>query len=260
MNTKKLSVILIAIAFTLVALFSCIGLLTVKEVRVTFAVAENTDSQAIQNELDKNIGKNLLFLTEEEVIESLKGNHYLEVLSVDKQYPNVINVSIKERREVYLIEHGGKTYVTNEDGFVLSDNALPTQTRNKIKLELGQGVNFSQIQPGSIIKTDNDELLSAVFEMAKSVRLTDCIESIKIDLQLGEIDKYDVTFNAYTGVALCVWDVLDMGQEKVVNAFRAYDELLTDYQKNSGLIASFVTYEGVFRVTYNNEHILTVNP
>ena len=52
MQTKRISVILIAIAFMLVVLFSCVGLFSVKKVEVNFAVSEQTDSESIQATLD----------------------------------------------------------------------------------------------------------------------------------------------------------------------------------------------------------------
>ena len=52
MNTKKIAVILIAVAFSLVVIFSGIGILSVKKVQVNYALADETDSQEIQDILD----------------------------------------------------------------------------------------------------------------------------------------------------------------------------------------------------------------
>ena len=54
-----------------------------------------------------------------EVVESLKHNYKIEILSVKKQFPNVLNVEIKERREIYYVESGGVVYVATEDGFII---------------------------------------------------------------------------------------------------------------------------------------------
>ncbi len=258
MNTKKISVILMAVAFFIVAIVSCIGVLTVKDVNVTYAVSDQTDARAIQVALDKTIGKNLLFLSEEEVKETLKGNHYMEVLSVDKQFPNVVKVEVKERREVYYTEYEGQTYVTDEKGFVLKQGLPSGEQREIIKLVLGDGIVLSQVAPGSYIKTDNDELLSLVFNIAKSVNLTDCIESIFVERALGYNDEYDVVFKAYTGVELRVLKVLQNGKEKAKNAFKAYDEKLTDYQKFSGEILSLLTDDGKYMVNYNGINVMTI--
>ena len=182
----------------------------------------------------------------------------MEVLSVDKQFPNVITVSIKERREIYYIEYDQKYYVTTEDGFVL--NAFDKSAfsgniaRDKILLKLN-GVDIVNVELGSFIKTDNDDLMRAVFEMAKSAKLTDCIKDISI-LKVGGYDNvYDVTFKAYTGVEICIEDVLELGTEKVIIAFDVYDNVLSDYQKTFGKIETYVMNDGEFRVTYNQQLI-----
>lgn len=258
MNTKKISVILMAVAFFIVAIVSGIDVLTIKDVNVTCALSEQTDVFAVQTALDKTLGKNLLFLSEEEVRDTLKGNHYLEVVGVDKQFPNVVNVQIRERREVYYIEYDGQNFVTDENGFVLKQGLPSGRQREKIKLVLGDGIVLSQVAPGNYVKTDNDKLLSLVFEIAKSVNLTDCIESIYIERALGYNDEYDVVFKAYTGVELRVLKVLQSGQDKATNAFKAYDEKLTDYQKFSGEILSLLTDDGKFMVNYNGVNVMTI--
>ena len=255
MNKKKISAILISLAFLLVVVFSSISILSVKDVNVTYALSENVDASAIQRALDKNLGKNFLFLSEEQVKDSLKGNHYVEVLSVDKQFPNVVNVMVKERREIYHIEYQGQSYVADETGFILKQGLPSGEARQTIKLLIGNGINLTSVQPGQTIKTDKDKLMSIVFDMAKSVNLTDCIESIVIEEAYGE---YDVVFNAYTGVQIRIRKALIQGKQKAINAFKAYDEKLTDYQKNSGEILSILLDDGNLRVNYNGREIMTV--
>lgn len=258
MNTKKIVLILIALAFLLIAVFSFIGLFAVKKVEVDFAVSESRDIEEIQAVLEEYNGKNLVFLKSDDIKDLLKDFHYLEVLKVDKEYPNVLKVSIKERREIYTFEYNESTYLTDENGFVLSDNAIDTVSDKKIKLVFGQGVNVLEVKSGSVIKIDNDALLDSVFKMAKSVNLTDCIESIEVMKPFMTDTDYDVIFKAYTGVEIHIEGVLDHGEQKVINAFKVYDEKLSDYQKTYGKIESFFVSEkenGVvvkeyFRVTY----------
>ena len=63
MNTKKLTVILIAIGFSLVVLFSCVGLLSIKKVDVNYSVsADANNASEVQKSFDKFLDKNLMFL------------------------------------------------------------------------------------------------------------------------------------------------------------------------------------------------------
>ena len=258
MNTKKVVLILIAVAFLLITVFSLIGLFAIKKVEVDFAVSDSRNIEEIQTVLDEYNGSNLLFLNSKEVKESLNGYHYLEVLSVEKKYPNVLKLSIKERREIYSFEFNEKVYLTDENGFVLSDNVSEAVSEKMIKLTFGQGVEVLDVKCGSYIETDNNALLTAVFNMAKSVNLTDCIECIEIMKPFLTDADYDVIFKAYTGVEIHVEGVLDRGEQKVINAFKVYDEKLSDYQKTYGKIESFfvsekegdVVMKEYYRVTY----------
>lgn len=259
MNSRRITVILIAIAFGLITLFSCVGLLSVKKVEVVYAVSDETESEEIQNVLDGYLGRNLMFLDTDEVVQSLKGYPYMEVLSVDKRFPNVLSVELKERREVYYIEYGEKVYITTAEGFVLNSfdkNVFSGNVaRDKIMLTL-TGVSIEKIKTGSVIKTDNDEFVTAVFDMAKSVNLTDCIKSISVTKNEGDFD-YDVVFDTYTGVKMCIENVPADGKEKTLNAFKIYDEFLSDFQKTFGEIQSYRTYEGIYRVTYEQKLVWT---
>lgn len=260
MQTKRISVILIAIAFMLVVLFSCVGLFSVKKVEVNFAVSEQTDSESIQATLDGFLGDNLLFMKIEEVEKALKGYHYMEVLSVQKQYPNVLTVSLKERREIYYIKCGESYFVTTEDGFVLKSIAAAefsgNTSRDKILLEL-VNINVLSATIGSYIKTENDQIMSTVFEMAKSVNLTDCIKSMSVVKPFNAIEEYDLVFNTYSGTQIEVRNITVDGMKKTEKAFFVYDTILNDYQKSVGKILSLnsldIDNNPVIRVSHVRE-------
>lgn len=274
MNTKKIATILISIAFLLIVAISGVGFLSVKKISVNYAVADTTEAEQIQSVLDEFLNKNLLFLDAEEVRNALKDYHYFEVLSVEKQFPNVVNVSIKERREVYYVNYQGEYFVTTAEGFVLNSFSAGVAigdvsvARDKIILDLNGalgGLQVKSIVPGSFIETEDDFAMRTIFEMAKSVNLTDCIKKITVDkIHAGAssdyLYDYNVRFSAYSGVDICIEEVLIKGCEKAEKAFLAYDKILTDYQKTFGEIQSILTYDGEYRVSYEQVLIMTDRP
>lgn len=253
MNTKRLAVILIAVAFTLVLLFSCVALFSVKEIEVDFAVSEETDTKSVQETLDKYLGKNLMFVDTEEVKSTLKDYQYMEVLSVEKKFPNVIKVKIEERRETYYLEHGENVYVTTADGFVLNVIEKSAYQGNvewdKITLRVvdvdlsdetksEQDADLTGKKIGETVSIVGDEFLGQVFEMAKSVKLTDCIEEIKVERVVNGaiIGAKDVVINTRTGVKIRIMDADNLGMEKMRRAFVEYDNASTDYVKTFNYI------------------------
>ena len=254
MKSKRLAVILIAVAFSLVVLISCVGLFSVKKVHVDFTVSQNASSERIQEKLDRFVGKNLLFFNVDSVEQALDDEPYIQVLSVEKRYPNVLDVRLKERVEVYSINYDGKTFVLDDNGVVLAEKDCEGQ-RDIIELSIGEGVAVQGLTLGKVVKTDNPTLLSTVFDMAKSVNLADCIKGIEIEKVDGYVNEFDVVFKSFSGVEICVEDALTNGKEKVANAFKVYDEYLTDYQKTYGSIQSYMQHDGKFEVTYEQKVI-----
>jgi hypothetical protein len=233
MKSKRITVILVSVAFLIIAILSCVSIFSVRKIETTFAVDENTDTASIQAVLDKFIGKNITFLNLQEIEDSLKDFQYMEVLSISKQYPNVIKVSIKERKEVYYFEKGDKVYVTAKDGFVL--NSYPISefaddgSRDMIRLSI-TGLDISNVEIGTTIKTSDDLMLSTVFEMAEEVFLTDCIREIEL---LKAVEREEAVFYTYTGVKILITKIKDDGVNKIKVAFTAYDESQDagDYEK-----------------------------
>ncbi len=229
MRTKKFACISVAIVFVLVMLFSCIALFAVKKINVDYAVGDNTETAEIQAKLEEFMGKNLMFLDEQEILDSLSGFHNVEVISVKKNYPNVLDVEIKERLEVYEIVSGQTVYVTTDNGLILRSYNLDEQAqpREKVRILLN-GVNVLDATLGQIIATDGDELVGRVFEMTKSVELSNCIKSV--ELKKAPMTEM-ATFSTYTGVQIIIREILDDGVEKIQTAFEKYDQGTTDYQK-----------------------------
>ncbi len=237
MRTKKFAVIIVAIVFVLVVLFSCIALFAVKEVNVNYAVDSSSDTQKMQDELDEFLGKNLMFLDEQDVVDSLSDFYNMEVVSVSKNYPNVLEVEIKERVEVYEIVSGETVYVTTDNGYVLRTYNISeqNQSRDKIRLEL-KGLNVKDASLGQVISTDDNELLCQVFKIAKSVQLTNCVSDITIDKT--NIALPTAIFQTYTGVKILIQNVFEHGENRAEIAFNKVYEELDDFKKTYGYIVT----------------------
>lgn len=253
MNTKKLSVILIAVAFTLVTLFSCMALFSVKKVEIEFAVGDSTDLTEVEEKLDAYLGKNLLFLKTSAVEDALKDFQYMQILSIEKQYPNVLKLKIEQRRETYFIECGDKVYVTTAEGFVLnvidSTEYLGNTDREKITLKvkeisISQGeitetdAKIKDGEIGKVLSLSGDDFLSTVFYLAQKVNLANCIKELKVEkiMSGNVVGARDILITTYTGVKIRIIDADVNGEEKIVQAFNEYDNAPTDYIKTFNYI------------------------
>ncbi len=254
MKAKRVTVILIAIAFVAIVVLSLVSMFRVKKVETTFAVDENTDTQSVQAVLDEFKGKNLMFFDTEEIVLALEDFYYMEVLSVTKHYPNVIKVEIKERKEIYYFEYGNDVFVMAEDGFVVNkytkEEFTDDGSRDMIYLSI-TGLDVSGVEVGKMVKTNDDQMLSVVFDMAKKVFLTDCIKTIEI---LKAVEREEAIFYTYTGVKIVVPKIKDDGVKKIEQAFKAYDESENagDYEKTFKTIEVTKMDDGQISVVWTN--------
>ena len=261
MNVKRLSVILIAITFCIVVLISLVELFSIKKVEAQFFVVSE-DVQSAQSVLNDYEGKNLLFLDEKDVENALNSNPYLQIYSVEKQYPNVLRLNVKERREVYKLTDNGKTYILDQDGYVLNDNGVSKQGGALIDLSfitfrnnpnLTAKISVESGALGSKIQTDNDDIVYKALAIAKNIGLFDCIKAVVIEDCAGE---YDVSFETNTGVKIYVVDLAVDGERKGQVAFNVYNMTATDYQKRFGNIEVCYLKDGQDKLkvihTYDN--------
>ena len=240
-KAKKISIIVIAAVFALVAIVCTIGLFSVKKVQVNYAVSKGANTMEIQTTLDEFLGDSLVFLSIDKVKDAVDAYPYFEVTSVDKQFPNVLKVSIRERKETYFVKSGDNYVVTAQDGFVLrvatEDEVLHNSIRDKIHLNL-EGISVESASVGSIIKTDNDALIKTVFEIADSVELINCVESITVTKY--NVPGADLTFKTYSGVSIEIAKFEVKGVEMAVEAFNAYNNAESDYVKMYSFIKAYL--------------------
>ncbi len=249
---KSLSIVIVAL-FLIVGVFSFIGLFSVKKINATFAVSDDTDIALLQSKFDEFLGENIFFLKEEEIVGALDEFHYMEIVSLDKQFPNVVNVKVEKRREVYYLDYGTNYLVMTAEGFILrsvSKNLELTEDRDKIVLVL-DGVSILDATIGETVKTDKDTLIHKVFDMAKSVSLTDCIKKITVFSRGSELS--DVTFSTYTGVDIVVEKVEESGVDKVVEGFKAYDMHASDYEKMFKTIRVYKSEQEKIQVVWSDK-------
>ncbi len=256
MKSKKLFIILISVVCAIAIIFCVFAFFTVKKVDVTYAFSEKASQSLddLKDELDGYVGKNLLFTKLDKIKGYIEKNPYFEVESITKQFPNVIRVVIKERKEAYSLSYGEKKYLLSETGIVLAEvNDGDFDTRKVVELKLFEelgvngfwSLNLNSISVGKVINIDQTksvdnsvsdmDRLNTAFGIARSIHLTDCVKSMSVlkkegsGLDIQNKETY-VMLETYTGVKINIWDCENFGKEKAVKAFEFYDSR-PDYEK-----------------------------
>lgn len=257
LSSKKLIVTLLSVVFALITIACFFVITTVAKIDVQFAITENVDTVAVKNILDKNIGRNILSVKESEIEDSLNTFSYVDVIKIEKQFPNVLKVSVKERREVYGVEEGDYVHVLNEEGILLKTVSKSEfeWKREIIKLNLGI-VKITDKTFGQALSTDSEQLFSVTLDMAKSVNLADCIKEISIQKYDAPNELSDVEFLTYTGVKICVYKAEEYGTDKAKLGFDVYDKEVSDYEKASDtLYVGYNAEKGKLEVTWSDRSV-----
>ena len=249
MNSRKITIILIAVAFFIAMVFSCFLLFTVSEVRAEFSVSDDIPVQEIKDKLDGLKGKSVIKFNESEVYEIVGDYPLLKVESLRLKKPNLLLVKIVERIPMYKIEINGEVYLLDEEGVAVSYGQGDYSDREVILLTL-QGVTVTEgVALGEKLVTDKDDILYNAFAMAKEVNLTDCIKQITVNYLLAGEDR-DVVFSTYTGVDITITKGDEQGIAKVKKAFESYDACTVDYLKSYNRILVVMLDSGEISVTW----------
>lgn len=249
MNNGKKIAIIIATIFVIAVVVSAAILFSVKKISVEYDVyGDRADTVEISKSMDTFKGKNYLFFNTDKVKEKLKDYPYYEILSVEKQFPNVINVKLKKRIETFSVKFGAATYVLNEDGILLNSDGS-TSGENKVIDVTTEGIEVKTAVLGAKLETSDDALFLSALSMAKIANLSDFIKSVEI---ISETEKKDVIFYTFTGVKITIIHADERGAEKIEKTLSAFEEA-SDYVKSYSEIIVFVNNQGETVVQWINE-------
>ena len=249
MNSKRIPLILIALAFFMAVLCSCYFLFTIAKVDTTYAVSESIDTTKMQEKLDKLKGRSIFLFNETDVIEIMEEYPTCKITKIEKKLPNHILLKIEERLPVYKTEIQGTTYLLDYEGGGVKEGQGDIADRELIELKL-DGINcFSNVKIGDKLNTDRDEILSNSFLMAKEIELTDLVKTMKVNyLDAGE--NRDVIFYTYTGVEIIITKSNESGIEKAKKAIESYDSCQIDAIKSYNQILVVMQDDGKITVTW----------
>lgn len=238
--------LIVAAAFLIVVIVAFFSVFSLAEVRVRFVLGENGGAYEgeIRETLEAHRGKSLLFLDTEEIRKELAAYPYFEVKKLEKSYPNGLEVELSERREMFLFESGGASYILDGTGFILAEGVqkdglirLTAKTFAEDVNVIDEDIAVLSAEVGSALSLEDGGLLSLVYQMSELADYTDTIEEIEVRYGEigGEVLSDEVVFHMRTGVEIWVSSALDAGLDKMALALQAFNAG-TDYQKSTRYI------------------------
>ncbi len=230
---RKLTVLIITVIF--IAAFAIgIGVVfSVKNVNVTLLSYEYGECSEEANRQ----------IAEVEVINCVDGNVYT-VESCEKVLPCTINLTIKQRTEVFVQSRGEYYAIFDENGKLLRGSENIFNSFDKAPNVIVDGAHSDE---DIKIVADVCSVFKARFGSLRSV--IDSVELVKAQTALTD-DKF--IFNFRCGIKIELQDYSVYTAEKIDEAFREFSSL-TGEQKLKGTIYCFEDLDGIVRRTYNPE-------
>lgn len=231
---RKIVALLIGVVFFAALIISLGRIFAIKNVNVTLITYADDCSESYgeaKRSLEEFKGESLLFLSEKEIVEafSAKNSNYA-VTECEKKYPCTVNVTLKERHEVFAVFVGGLYSMYDSDGKYLRSSIENTNVNDG-----SPNVEFTGV---AVEKVPDLAVVAATFKSAfKSLRSV--VASIGIDSRPdveGYVDR--LYFNLRCGLKIRIDDYEDRTEEKIRLAYEKFCTL-TDRQKLRGTLRSY---------------------
>ncbi len=248
---------LVVISLTIVVFLCAIvlGVATVFRVdRVTVetvavSTQAKTEAQALEKKIRENaVGKNALFLDVKEIEDLTEEFSYLNVTSVEKDYPDGILVKVTEEKEAYAVAYENGYYILNENGKVLTTKETPVNRLDGEPNLLLEGFVFTGVENGTLVGdgafASTLSVLQFVGEELGGVRRN--VLSLRL---VNSAPETIVCLTMREGVKVYLGNVSQNLQEKVKKAMDEY-LLLSDGQRLTGRLLVSET-EGQLVVSYS---------
>ena len=228
---RKMFGLVLGIAF-FAALIICVGrIFAIKNINVNLITYDDDWSESYdkaKKALSIYKGESILFLSEEDIVERIAGSNYV-VTSYEKKYPCTVNVTIKERLEIFAVSVGGLYSMYDSDGEYLRTSGENINGDGTPNVEV-TGIATEQMQTVANIAA----LFKSSFGGLRSI-----VKSIDLDLR-PEIEGYNdkLIFNLRCGLVIQLDDYTQDYGDKISAAYSKFC-VLSDKQKLSGKIRGY---------------------
>jgi len=199
---KKFLVILMSIA-VIAAAFSAMPLFNLSQ--INFKGGERYSKEEILKYSKITEGMNVFRINAKKISKTLQEDAYIKSADIKIQYPDKVNITIKERKARGYVPYIGTYLYIDEEGMVLESSSS-----YKERLPIVEGLKFDKFKVGQVLEIDNKEAFDIVLKTSNIlIKYSDMYEiedilkidvsDIKnihiymrnVDVQLGNSNDYD---------------------------------------------------------------------
>lgn len=246
---KHKFVLATAVAVILLAAAAAAGLnavfsVTAVRVEVTaFSSAAKQDALALQEDVNAFVGASTVFLDTEEVRAAAERYPYFCVEAVEKQYPQTVVLTVREREERFAVPAEGGYRIYDAEGFLLG-----TRTENASRIDGAPDILLNGL-------TAEDEQFSYALDVAAAIdgAIGDVRMNLaSIALNAPTSDRADDYFllRMSEGVEVCLYEPSDAAAEKAALAMEKYASLFDEDRMFGRIVVLRDASSGELTATY----------
>ena len=254
MKYKGLFTIFIAVVFVLIAVFTVFSVFKIKDIDVSYEVFEDDFNvvDSIDGKLDDFRGKNLLFLDTDDIVGELSQYTRFEVVSIEKSYPNSLEISIKQRRDRFFVNYNGKNYIVASDGFVVEETIGTVDGLIELKPNTslsGNKFSFVNVAVGQFVQTTDDNAFDAMLSVVNTQGVSGILTSVEV---FSAFETNHLIMDTATEVNIEIVNFKNRGIEKAQALIDRY-EGINDYLKaNSKIYVTESAETGAIDATWSS--------
>lgn len=227
MKHKALLITLTCLIFCAICMICVKELFSVKDITVNYSVRTD-ETEEVLSLLEQYRDKNIFFIDEEAVKETITSNRYLKVLSVEKKYPNELVVNLVERTEYFYYYDGTAYYYFDSEYFIVRSESESNDKGNPLTEIVLTDVNGKNVYTECSLKSvflipnDLNSQIDLCLELANDVQ--DNIVKI-IVVYTAENGNYRVKLQMREGVYIEIRKAGESFDEKVLAGTKFYLKL-----------------------------------
>lgn len=165
-------------------------------------------------QLENNIYK----IVNSQVEEKIKGNAYIDTVSVKRKIPNEINITVTERKPQYLLKYGNAYVYMSSQGYILDI------TEEKIDLPIISGYTTPEenLKLGNRLNIDDLNRLEVVLKIMESASSNDIAKFVS-EINMADENNYTLILEskgktAYLGSATNINDKIIVLKQMIIKA------------------------------------------
>lgn len=251
MKNKKLLISISVLVFAAALILCASALFSLADITlISNGECKNIDEAKISEELDEYLGKSVLFLGKDKIEKNISHKFpYVKVESIIKDFPNRLEVSISERKELFCVKSGDNYYILDDEGYIL---ALKQENVNNIDASvntiIAAEIDGGAVGEKAVLKDCN---LDAVLDCANLLKkLT--YSNAEIRFLFKEIFFLEGTMRIKTGYGVTF--VIDDYTEQTIQKFNvllAAFNASADERKIAGELIVYINSSGQIEAAHS---------